>query len=114
MTVGFGEPTFEMRGLLRELGLELNNENRQYEDHMGIELLYLSELCRRRAAGGECDGEPWSDERIVEFVHGHPLAWIDAFASKVREAAPDGYFERLLALARALLEAVPSESASRL
>lgn len=114
VTVGFGEPTFEMRGLLRELGLELSNENRQYEDHMGIELLYLSELCRRRAASGECDGEPWSDERIVEFVHDHLLAWIDAFASRVREAAPDGYFERLLALIKALLEAIPSESASRL
>lgn len=114
VNVGFGDSTFEMRSLLRELGLELSNENRQYEDHMGIELMYLSELCRRRAAGGEYVGEPWSDERIAEFVHNHPLAWIDAFASKVREAAPDGYFERLLALIKALLEAIPSESASRL
>ena len=114
VTVGFGDSTFEMRSLLRDLGLELSNKNCQYEDHMGIELMYLSELCRRRAAGGECVGEPWSDERIAEFVHNHPLAWIDAFAAKVREAAPDGYFECLLALVKALLEVVSSESASRL
>ena len=36
-----------MRERLRALGLELCNENNQYEDHVGIELLYLSELCRR-------------------------------------------------------------------
>lgn len=104
VTVGFGVPTFEMRSLLRELGLELRNENRQYEDHMGIELLYASELCRRRAeANGACDGDPYSDERISEFVHEHPLAWIDSLISNVRDAAPDGYFEHLLKLVKAVL-----------
>lgn len=48
-TVGFGEATFQMRALLRDAGLELSNENHQYEDHMGIELLYLCEMCRRQA-----------------------------------------------------------------
>ena len=58
---GFGEPTFQMRSLLRGIGLELSNENRQYEDHMGIELLYLSQLCRLRAQGtGE--GGPSNDD----------------------------------------------------
>lgn len=33
--VGFGEATFEMRNCLRNIGLELSNENRQYEDHHG-------------------------------------------------------------------------------
>ena len=42
VTVGFGEATFAMRRLLRDAGLELKNENNQYEDHIGIELLYLS------------------------------------------------------------------------
>ena len=50
VSVGFGQATFEMRDLLREAGLELSNENRQYEDHIGIELLYLSTLCSRAAA----------------------------------------------------------------
>lgn len=48
--VGFGEATHEMRRLLREVGLELHNQNHQYEDHMGIELLFLSELCERASA----------------------------------------------------------------
>lgn len=50
VTVGFGQATFDMRRLLREAGLEVRNENNQYEDHLGIELLYLSTLCARAAA----------------------------------------------------------------
>lgn len=50
--VGFGKPTAEMRALLRAAGLAVHNENRQYEDHMGIELLYLSVLLDRLNAGG--------------------------------------------------------------
>ena len=51
-TVGFGQATFEMRALLREAGLEVKNENNQYEDHIGIELLYLALRPRRRGGGG--------------------------------------------------------------
>ncbi len=103
VTVGFGEPTFQMRQLLSAVGLELSNENRQYEDHMGIELLYLSELCRRAGAGeGEAAGGAVPDP--ADFIAEHPLAWIDFFSTRVREAAPDGYFVRLLALTKALLQ----------
>lgn len=45
--VGFGEATFAMRERLRALGLELCNENNQYEDHVGIEL----RTCPSFAAG---------------------------------------------------------------
>ena len=92
-SVGFGEATFHMRQLLREHDLELSNENHQYEDHMGIELLLLSELCRAQDVLA-----------TQNFIAEHPLAWIDAFASKVSESFPQGYYAALLALTRALLE----------
>ena len=44
-TVGFDQATFEMRVLLRNVGLEVSIENNQYADHVGIELLYTSALC---------------------------------------------------------------------
>ena len=116
VTVGFGEPTFE--------------------------LLYLSELCRRAAAeiSGMAEGEermtvelsgraaedgvgcraaadsagaamrpaevgPGAEaaERARAFATAHPGAWVGAFAARVAEAAPDGYYAGLLALARELL-----------
>ena len=72
VTVGFGQATFEMRELLREAGLEVRNANNQYEDHMGIELLYLSELCRREATGESAT----ESADIAAFIEQHPLAWI--------------------------------------
>ncbi len=106
--IGFGEATFQMRSLLREAGLEVKNVNNQYEDHMGIELLYLSELCRRRAEL-DADGKAHSvddcesDGRIFVFIESHPLFWVDAFYSRVADAFPSGYYANLIALEAALL-----------
>ncbi len=100
VTVGFGRATFEMRELLREAGLEVRNANNQYEDHMGIELLYLSELCRREATGESAT----ESADIAAFIEQHPLAWIEPFLDRVSEAAPSGYFAGLLLVAQRVLE----------
>ncbi len=130
-TVGFGQATFEMRALLREAGLEVKNENTQYEDHIGIELLYLSALCARAAEGEEgaveekaapattdpsaaaaatvAEAESLSVAegsaagKVASFIEAHPLAWLSSLRAAVEDAVPDGYFSHLLALADALL-----------
>ena len=106
VTVGFGQATFDMQRLLREAGLEVSNENNQYADHIGIELLYASVLCTRaaEAAGaGDTDAQSEFEERLAAFVHEHPLGWIDRLSTAVGESEPNGYIARLLALAKALL-----------
>lgn len=106
-TVGFGEATFQMKALLREACLELRNENRQYEDHMGIELMYLSEMCRRMQADANKPENASAQERetaIVRFIVEHPLGWAGAFRSYVEEACPQGYFAALLGVAQAMLQ----------
>ena len=105
--VGFGEATFAMRERLRALGLELCNENNQYEDHVGIELLYLSELCRRASEGpsgaAACYAAVPDAEEIASFVREHPLVWVARLREKVAASQPEGYFVRLLDFALALL-----------
>lgn len=103
VTVAFGTPTFQMRQLLREIGLELSNENHQYEDHMGIELLYLSELCRRAAEGSEEERDDLSAQ-MRRFIEEHPLSWVGTLERKVDETFPDGYISLLLRLEQALLQ----------
>lgn len=109
VTVGFGDPTFEMRGLLREAGLQLSNENNQYEDHMGIELLYLSTLCQRVAdliEAGEGDEADELAIQVRDFASDHPLAWADAFAGRIEDAFPGGYFSCVIRLCEEALRAL--------
>lgn len=98
--IGFGQATFEMGKLLRDAGLELSGESNQYADHMGIELLYLSELCSR-AARGECDSLS-----VKQYVDEHPRDWVRAFHEKVHDAAPNGYFDHLVAVEEGLLSLI--------
>lgn len=124
---GFGEATFDMRRRLREVGLEMRGENRQYEDHIGVELLLLSVLCTRageRGDLGECgerEGREGASgtasgpcvreegERSLEalrFVDERPGAWADRFAEEVSEAAPGGYYAAIARMAAAFLASV--------
>lgn len=110
--VGFGEATHQMRTALRDNGLELAQAGRQYEDHMGIELLLASELCRR--AG---EGEDWgadantqnalsAAQHAVDFVRTRPLSWMSALREAVERESPNGFYAPLLQLTQALLELV--------
>ena len=99
VTCGFGEPTFAMKALLREEGLQISGENHQFEDHMGIELLYISTLLLRAA-----EGETELFTKVSHFICEHPRKWIDRLCAKVVEAFPEGYMIKLLRLAKALME----------
>jgi TorA maturation chaperone TorD len=103
--VGFGQATVQMQHLLQQAGLRMSNDNNQYADHMGIELLYASELARRMADGEDGTSDEGSArDALAAFASEHPLAWIDAFMAAVEDAAPSGYFTGMVALAKALLE----------
>ena len=94
---GFGDETFEMRSLLRASGLELSNENHQYEDHIGIELLYLSELFRRS------EDDPAIDPSIISFIQEHPYRWIGILRDRIESTLPESYYAVLAALCEAML-----------
>lgn len=100
VTVGFGQATFEMRDLLRASGLEMRNENNQYEDHLGIELLYLSAQCARVDEGADDAPAPGV---VADFIEKHPLSWVEALRLRIAETAPEGYFDGLMGLARDVL-----------
>lgn len=102
VTVGFGEATFAMRRRLHAIGLEIGATNNQYEDHIGIELLYLSVLCGRLTA--DADEAVVDADEILEFIEAHPLSWIENLRRAVEEVYPQGYFGGLLELVQGVLE----------
>lgn len=106
-TVGFGQATFEMRALLREAGLEVSNENNQYADHIGIELLYASVLCERLAqADDDAEARDELVEKLKGFADEHPLAWVGKLQAAVAAVEPAGYIAAMLELGRALLASI--------
>lgn len=106
--IGFGEPTFEMRGLLRDRNLSLVSPNIQYEDHIGIEMLYLSELCYEMVeieTEDSCGSEQAKAllAEIQGYINAHPMDWIDKLVAREFEAYPEGYYVRLIKLTSAFL-----------
>lgn len=97
-TSGFGEPAFAMKALLCEAGLVLAGESNQFEDHIGVELLYLSVLYARAA-----EGEEGAVEKAETFIHEHPGRWIGCLMTEVEKAFPNGYVMALLRLAQAMM-----------
>jgi len=98
----FGQPTFDMRKLLRSHGLALAEDARQLEDHIGAELLYLATLSSQFA---EAASAP-SAEEVVEqrdFITEHPLSFIGKLCSRADEHAPGGYYPSLIRLAWGVL-----------
>lgn len=108
--IGFGRATVAMQDLLAEAGLVLANENNQYADHLGIELLYLAELCRRcaaeadaAAAGAEARADAGEGTSAASAASGQAASGADvsipiAFGADV--AGSLGCEERLRAFAR--------------
>lgn len=89
VTNGFGEPTFRMRERLRQAALEVSNENNQYADHVGIELLYGSALAQRAAADGLAKaGEA---ALLKSFVEADLAPWFEQFAAALHEAGATYY-----------------------
>lgn len=113
VTVGFGEATFQMRGLLCEADLKVDNENNQYEDHMGLELLFLSKMCRMAPSAATLDGG-CSDElqSLMIFVQKHPLSWIDAFGRRIAASVPRGYYLNIVNVTEALLKSMVAHDRS--
>lgn len=82
------------------------------EDHIGLELLYLSELCRRRAeeaTGCLVDDGVCGDEAVRAFIESHPLGWVEALRSAVQESHPQGYIDGILGVAEASLTSLSAD-----
>lgn len=109
VTNGFGEPTFRMRERLRQAALEVSNENNQYADHVGIELLYCSELARRRpraALRGRKRRLCWNRSWRPDL-----LPWLGRFTTALYEEGAT-YYGLLADLAEGLLGVVRAFSPS--
>lgn len=111
VTNGFGEPTFRMQERLRDAGLEVSNENNQYADHIGIELLYCSALAQRATSNGLAKAEEAA--LLKSFVEADLVPWFGQFAAALHKEGAT-YYGLLADLAGGLLGVVQAASPNTL
>lgn len=97
----FGRQTLEVKQVLHSQGLRLSGQSNQLEDHMGIELLLLSEMSRQTI--DSCAAEGLIREQIA-FIDEHPLSWVKPLRDCVRRAERTGYYSALLTIIAGYLQ----------
>ncbi len=98
------QPTFDMRRLFGEQGYQASAESRQFEDHIGFELLYLA------LRYSESSNAPSAEtlQEIQDFIRKHPLSFINKLNEKANNSCAEhpsspGYYPALLKLTEGLL-----------
>ena len=91
----FDVQTLEVRDAYARFGLQIPKLDREPDDHIGFELLFLSHLmelaaqARDRGELAEVDGLLAAAQ---EFLQAHPQQWVPLFVERVDRAAGTGYY----------------------
>lgn len=106
----FDVQTLQVRQDYARFGLEIPRLNREPDDHISFELLFVAhllDLSAQAAARGE-NGEALRCLAAArDFIARHPRRWVDEFAARLEQHAGTGFYRgmgRLLAGSLAALE----------
>ncbi len=105
-SIGFGAATVDMKRRIAAEGLTLGGVHNQYEDHIGIELLLLSVLCKKQAQAKRSGVLPEStqgEEQLISYIKQRPGCWIGKFTAKTTLAAPSSYYALLATWVQAVI-----------
>lgn len=102
----FQEQTLEVRGWYRRFGLESERIYQEPDDHIGLELAFLSHLAQRGMAALE-GGDEAEHTRLLkaqrDFLDQHPGRWAASFCQGVLEHARTPFYKGLALLTRGAL-----------
>ncbi len=94
----FDWPTLQVRAAYRAMGLEVGRPE-EPDDHIGLELLFMAELCEREARGSvEVRGVQH------EFLSSHLMQWAPAFCEDILANTQVAFYRGLALLTQGLLE----------
>lgn len=96
-----GWPTLHVREVYRQHGFEVSAEGRQFEDHMGLELIFLASVSEILGKIFNKDDHQTASAIIrgqEEFITKHPLTWISDFCSDAYNHKSIGFYPALIEL----------------
>lgn len=97
----------DIAGFYSAFGLEMDGEGREREDHVSVECEFMMFLALKEAyASGRGDAEGVEIVRSAQrrFLEAHPGAWLPGFASRVEEAAENGFLAAAARFAALFIE----------
>ncbi|MFC1759002.1 molecular chaperone [Planctomycetota bacterium] len=92
----YQEPMFQVRNIYRHYGLEAEDWRRRSEDHLVLQLLFISHLM------GQEGHAPLRD--AATFLDEHTLRWIDKFAERVATRCYTSFYGSVALLTAAYLD----------
>ena len=98
----------EVLRVYRGAGFAKDPGFKEPEDHLAVELAFMSLLCGRAVEAlraGDEDGAERQLRAQLSFAREHLLNWIDRFCADVRKAAEDGFYFDLATFTEAYLRA---------
>lgn len=91
----FGPETYEMKYMLNRHGLESKKKDKQPEDHIGLELLFISMLTEKLLTLEEKEHMTIIREQIP-FMGKHLIGWIPEFCNDAKEHGSLGFYGALI------------------
>jgi TorA maturation chaperone TorD len=99
----FGEETLAVRKFYQSFGVSIKNLYREPDDHLSLELEFMSWLCGK--ALEELPGGEWKRylEGQEKFLREHLLEWVPAFTKDMENNAETAFFRGLASFTRGFL-----------
>lgn len=105
----FDEQTAQVRKAYSRFGLQIPHIDREPDDHIGFELLFLSHLAGMAANSLEIDNTPEAMQYLAaarDFLYTHPQQWATLFSGNLDKHARTDYYRSLAQLLRGSLSAL--------
>lgn len=103
----FDKPTFQVRELYQQFGMQSPAPAMEPEDHFGIEMMFVAHLCQLGLAALENDQIDLLDATLAGLqtvFNAHINMWAADFLNDVRKSARTPYYQGLADLAAGCIE----------
>ncbi|MDQ1483271.1 MAG: putative dimethyl sulfoxide reductase chaperone [Actinomycetota bacterium] len=99
----FEEQTLKVRAFYNRFGLQAPSMGKEPDDHIGLELSFISHLCvvgLDAIEAADDDAETAMLASVADFLEGHLLRWVDDCLDRVVEHATTDFYRGLGHLTR--------------
>lgn len=103
----FGDPVFQLREKLHEFGLQYKNENKEPEDHISIELEFMSFLVEYSMNAFEARNEDNFLKGVFNqywLLDNHLIQWIHPFTKDILSSSNSSFYNGIATLLVNFLE----------